>query len=336
MILRLIKRILERWQKRDLTGLIAPDYHDPRDFQLSAIQEAVVLPESFDLRDKMSPIGYQNYGSCTSWAGCGVKEYWDGKEYKKIIDLSEKFNYHNIKKLSGLWSIQGDYLRNSLKAICQFGVCLEESHPDTKDSSWEEYVKKEPTENAYEEAKKYKGKTYWSVGRTLEEVRQAVFQNTCPVATGMMWYSSYNPDKTGRLPLPSGSKVGGHAISCVGWTKDKLWFRNSWGTSFGADGYFYIPFDEFVKHDLWDFWVMLDLDAPQEMLEGWVAIKYLRQMEGFKKGTKVSPICNLNLRSNPAGSKIVTLKKQQLCEIVSDERILKDNYHWQKVKVIIS
>ena len=114
-------------------GVLSKDPTDIRDYQLANIQALVKLPEEFDLRDKMSPVGRQNYGSCTSWGATAVKEYLDNKEYGKVINLSEKFVYHNTKKISGLWNNQGDYVRNALKSICDYGAPLLEDYPDIRE-----------------------------------------------------------------------------------------------------------------------------------------------------------------------------------------------------------
>jgi len=322
------------FRRKNYTGVLAKDPVDIRDYQLSSIQpEAVDLPEEFDLRDKMTSIQHQHWGTCTSHDIDGVAEFLNSRQYGKDIKLSQKFIYINTKKISGLWNIQGDYVRNALKSVCQYGVCLEETFPDIKRLRWSTYIKDRPSEQAYKEALKYKGKTYWAVGKELEDFRQAIYQQKAPVAFSMMWYSSYNktgPD--GKLPLPVG-KVGGHAISCVGWTKGKLWFRNSYGTSWGLNGYAYIPFNEFDKHDIWNAYVLLDLEESTE-LTGWVANKYLKQSGGFKRGTKVVPTYRLSLRTKPTTNsiRIITLKRGQECEIIDDEVISAQGYKWQKIK----
>lgn len=51
----------------------------------------------------------------------------------------------------------------------------------------------------------------------------------------------------------NGSEIeGGHAISFVGWDKEGFILRNSWGTSFGNNGYTIFPYDDFNKIvELW-------------------------------------------------------------------------------------
>ena len=322
-------------KKKKPLGLVGPDQPDPRDFQLAELQpQSVDLPTSYDLRDKMAEISDQNYGSCTAHAATSVKEYWDTKEYADIINLSEKFVYHNTKKESNLWGIQGDFLRNAFKAIQKYGAPLLKDYPDKKEDSWEDYAKPEPSEEIYEKAEKYKARTYWSVGKTLEDFRQAIYKNKCPIGTGMKWYRSYyEVGQDGKLPVPGQDDVGGHAVSCVGWTRDKLWFRNSWGTDFGKDGYFYIPFGEFNQHDFWNAWIMLDEERPEKPDTGWVADSYLKMIKGFNEGDKVTPTYNLNFRNVPWGTKIDLLKPGDKLEILGESK-RSGNLTWQKVKKI--
>jgi len=329
----IIKTIKNIFKRKETLGLLAKDPIDVRDYQLAELQAPVELPDEFDLRDKMTSVQRQNWGTCTANMADGVKEFLDKKEYGKEIKLSQKFIYINTKKISGLWDNQGDYLRNAFKSVCQYGACLEETFPDIKRSSWNSYIKDRPSEQAYKEAEKYKGKTFWAVGRTLEDFRQAIFQNKCPVGFGMMWYKSYrSPASDGRLPLPD-TKLSGHAIICVGWTKGKLWFKNSHGTNWGLNGYAYIPFEEFEKHDIWNAYVLLDIKVPKkpEIKEGWVADGYLRK--DFIKGDIVYPICNLNFRDAPWGSKLKVLGKGKKIKILGESKKT-TNITWQKVKVV--
>ena len=328
-IINIIKNVF----KNEELGLLARDPVDIRDYQLAEIQSPVSLPEEFDLRSKMTSVQRQNWGTCTSHMADGVKEFLDKKEYGKEIKLSQKFIYYNTKVISGLWNNQGDYLRNAFKSVCQYGACLEETFSDIRRSSWNDYIKDIPSEEVYKKAEKYKGKTFWAVGRTLENFRQAIFQQKAPVGFGMMWNKSYrNPAVDGRLPLPD-TELSGHALICVGWTKGKLWFKNSHGASWGLNGYAYIPFEEFEKHDIWNAYILTDLEVPEDPVEkeGWVADGYLRK--DFIKGDIVYPICSLNFRNAPWGTKIKTLKNGEKIKILGFSKKT-SNITWQKVEII--
>ena len=321
-------------KNKELMGVLGPEPTDIRDYQLASIQpEVIPLPAEFDLRSKMTSVQQQFYGTCTSHAVDAVKEFLDSQEYNKEIKLSQKFIYINTKNISGLWNTEGDYVRNALKSVCDYGAPLEEDFPDIKNNNWEEYVRTVIPEDVKLKAEEYKGKTYWSVGNSLDDFRQAIYQQKAPVVFSMEWFSSYNkPEADGKIPLPDKS-VGGHAVTAVGWTQDKLWVKNSWGEDWGLNGYFYIPFEDFKKHEIWSAWILLDLPKPKELI-GWAAGEYLKETGlRFHPGDEVSPTCNLNLRESPTTSsaKVALLKPSNKCEII-EGGISKGGYVWWKIK----
>lgn len=251
------------------TGLLNKDPLDTRDYLLSSAQPlSVALPENYILRDKQTPVqNQQNFGICYSMAATGIAEFWNSAEYSTFINLSERFTAHYTKTLSGLWDQQGDYFRYAVKAICDYGICKEEKWPNDFDLTWHDFIRTKPPETIKKEAEEFKGKTYWRVDGKLENIKQAIYQNKTGVLVGMGWFSSYNATPiNGLLPMPSGTQSG-HAIICVGWENNKLWFKNSWGINWGNQGYFYIPFEDFDKHDIWDAWILLDLPKQNNMLK---------------------------------------------------------------------
>lgn len=49
---------------------------------------------------------------------------------------------------------------------------------------------------------------------------------------------------------------GGHAISIVGWTKTGFIIRNSWGRSYGNNGYIEVPYSEFFGN-IYEIWTIV-------------------------------------------------------------------------------
>jgi len=305
-------------------GVLGREIPDPRDYQLSSIQEDSPLPKSFDLRSQMEPTTTQNWGSCCA-SSTAVQEFFDG------VDLSRKFTYYNMKKISGFYNMQGDFVRNALKAIVKYGVCLEETFPDIRRLTWKKYLEDIPSQEAYTEALEHRGGSFWAVGTSPEEYKQAIWQQKAPVVFSMRWAKSYSKPKNGVLPLPDVWKTG-HCVVAVGWTEDALIVRNSFGKSWGDKGHFYIPFKDWDKHEIWNAYILLDR-APTK---GWVALKFLESlpMDRFIKGQEVAPTSNLNIRTEPMGEKIKTLQKGTKCAIMSDEVINRQGYQWQQVKVL--
>lgn len=67
--------------------------------------------------------------------------------------------------------------------------------------------------------------------------------------TGITWYSDmFTPDADGRVH-PTGSVAGGHEIelSQIDVENGRVWFNNSWGTSWGIKGRFYLTWADFEK-----------------------------------------------------------------------------------------
>jgi hypothetical protein len=61
---------------------------------------------------------------------------------------------------------------------------------------------------------------------------------------------------TSRSDFWNGDKFeGGHSVSCVGYNKDGLIIRNSWGTMWGNNGYCVLPYSQFNK--IYEAWALI-------------------------------------------------------------------------------
>ena len=58
--------------------------------------------------------------------------------------------------------------------------------------------------------------------------------------------------------MPSGQAIGGHAILFVGYddSKSLFKFKNSWGTSWGHNGYGYLPYKYFTSGNVVEAWTV--------------------------------------------------------------------------------
>jgi cathepsin B len=103
--------------------------------------------------------------------------------------------------------------------------------------------------------KKCKGSGSWTpykadassihIYNTVELIQQAVMTDG-PVTATMTVYQDFMSYKSGVYIHTTGSMLGGHAIKIVGWgtdadSKQDYWIvANSWGTTWGINGFFWI------------------------------------------------------------------------------------------------
>ena len=154
----------------------------------------------------------------------------------------------------------GAQIRNGVKSVNQQGVCAETlwSYDDGLVK-----FKKKPFVKCYKEALKHKVLNYQRVDRSLDQMKGCLAEGF-PFVFGFTVYESFESDavaKTGvvNLPAQSESKVGGHAVLCVGYDDASKRFivRNSWDTNWGQQGYFTMPYDYLTNQNLSDdFWTI--------------------------------------------------------------------------------
>lgn len=68
-----------------------------------------------------------------------------------------------------------------------------------------------------------------------------------PIIVGVNWHNdSFSPDADGRIRI-TGAIEGGHEIMAykIDVANGRVWFRNSWGKSWGLNGCFYLTWQDF-------------------------------------------------------------------------------------------
>lgn len=229
--------------------------------------EAVKSGTSVNLRPWCSPVEDQgNLGSCTANACVGLVEYYQNRAFGKYLNASRLFVYKATRNLLGFTGDSGAYLRSTMKALTLFGVPPEQY--------WAYNVSKfdtEPPAFAYAFADNYKAIKYYrldNVGMTPDQVLASVKTKIAaglPCAFGFSVYSSISNSPDIPFPKARDTLLGGHAVCAVGFDVSRkigsdtgaLLIRNSWGTSWGDQGYGWLPFTYVTRGLSSDFWNLI-------------------------------------------------------------------------------
>ena len=235
------------------------------------------LPPTVDLRAWCSPIEDQGaLGSCTANAGVGLVEYFERRAFGKHIDGSRLFLYKTTRDLLHWVGDTGAFLRNTMGAMTLFGVPPEEYWP-YKIADFD----KEPSGFCYAFGQNFQSVSYYrldpsgtAVNVLLDQIKTYLAAGL-PSMFGFTVYSSYGQaDATGKFPFPTPGEAiaGGHAVDAVGYddamkikntnpgaveTTGALLIRNSWGTTWGAAGYGWLPYEYVLKALAVDWWSLL-------------------------------------------------------------------------------
>lgn len=244
------------------------DVHDERDLPYKMmVRRAVPVPRLVDLRPKMSVVENQlSTGSCTANSAVSCIEYLDNREDGKYIDKSRLYVYYNTRDLEGTTHEDaGATLRDTIKSLVKWGACPEQG--------WRGWP--------YDEAKALVKPSFWCywwarrrgmikeyrkiIENDVQDMKECLAQGY-PFIFGFMvtdaFMNDHNLALTGAMKMPQGTEkiVGGHAVCAAGYDDNRQAFiiRNSWGTEWGDDGYFYMPY-AFIKDANWadDFWAIV-------------------------------------------------------------------------------
>lgn len=238
-------------------GLIR-DLPDQRDILF--VTPAVGLPDAIDLRAGCPAIYDQGQlGSCVSNAVAAAIEFDLKRQQLQEFQPSRLFIYFNARVAEGtVFSDSGCSIRDGVKVINRLGACAETAWPYdiTQFTS-------RPSLQAYNDAKLTKALSYARVSQFSTQMR-ACLASGSPFVFGITVYESFespHTTQTGQvfLPGPKEATLGGHALLAVGYNNatQQIIFRNSWGATWGDQGYGYIPYEYLNNSNLSaDFWTI--------------------------------------------------------------------------------
>jgi C1A family cysteine protease len=238
------------------------DLPDHRDFLYAApIAILQKLPAKVDLRPQCPPVYDQGeLGSCTGNGIAGAFHFDEMKQKQAHVFMpSRLFIYYNERAIEGTTGTDsGAQIRDGIKSVAAQGVCDEKLWP----YDIAKFADK-PPESCYKDAKKHKVSSYQRLAQNLMQMKGCLASGY-PFVFGFTVYESFESQavaKSGQVPMPAPAEsvLGGHCVMAVGYddAQSRFIIRNSWGETWGMEGYCTMPYAYLSQSDLSsDFWTI--------------------------------------------------------------------------------
>ena len=227
---------------------------DIRDFKAAAPKTANNI-ESFSLRSNVKIIYEQGrLGSCVSNA---FAQCINMGTYNRV-NISRLLHYYCGRAIEGDSSLDdlGLNIRQAAKIIQKYGACSETIWP------YDVYnFNKLPPLNVFKSSLNFRKYTYSFPEQNLDTLRSILYTQKKPIIFGIYICDSFFEDpvtqtvaKSGIIPMPMCNEEikGGHCIVMIGFDNKKSQFLcvNCWGSSSGANGFLYLPYEYVIHPDL--------------------------------------------------------------------------------------
>lgn len=246
--------------------LLKRDSLDKRDYVAAHAPQPVDTFMLFKTYNTPPVVDQGQLGSCTANAGGAGgfhfalmnKPNSTPNPQAPLYNPSRLFLYYNTRLSMGTTGEDsGASIRDTMKAINKYGICQEAKWP--YDIS--KFTEKPPQE-CYDQALKLKGFVYHRLPDQTTATIVSALKAGHPVIFGMLVFSSFESRvvaNTGEVPMPTpkDTLLGGHALAIWGYNAEEKYFvvRNSWGQSWGINGYCHIPEAYITNPRLaFDFW----------------------------------------------------------------------------------
>ena len=209
------------------------------------------LPTTFTIPVLAPILDQGNLGDCV----CNSASYIVNVQTSGKVNLSRIMLYDlcRINDNTPLNQDDGTTVRTAANSLLKYGYCLESVYPYNIST-----FSVLPPLNVFKQMNLFKQFLYFFVNQDINSIKNTLINMKTPITFGIMVYDSFMTTQvatTGIVPMPDTTKEqlqGGHCVTMVGYddTKQAFYCANSWGTSWGKKGYFYLPYQYVTNTNL--------------------------------------------------------------------------------------
>jgi C1A family cysteine protease len=228
-------------------------------FETEPPKTGLTLPPSFSRREQMTMARDQgSRGTCTAFGTVSQHEF----NWSRTKDFSEQYLYWGSKQIDN--SSEGTWIKDAYASLNNRGTCLETTWPYTLTQPFPRWGGPMPSAAADTQAALYKAKQNWWIDHTdINMLKKCIFELGYVITIQVtVWWSCW--PSTGEIKIPTAFEIaetkrilqsmklngsspadGEHVICLCGYndTTSRFEFKNSWRTSWGANGFGSIPYD---------------------------------------------------------------------------------------------
>lgn len=308
---------------------------DSRDYYLKNVNVKTIA-SSADLSKWCSPVDDQgSVGSCTAFATSGLMEFFYNKNVASGASpiFSEKFIYYATRVNIQGWPANEDsgcYLRDALKCVNKYGSALQSIFPYVLPGQTQCDYTQSPPPSVYTNALQYKVSQYLTVNsvNTPQGLLnlKSMLANGSAFVGGMLCYSNFYNSVRGVIPMPSGQIIGGHAVLFVGYddAKSRFKFKNSWGPSWGDNGYGYLPYAYFTSGNVSEVWTVSQQNFNGSFINivmpSTKAVVFANRVNGVLANIIQTPnlaTLSAQIKSDPGNSQLAAADVNELVNLAS-------------------
>ena len=242
-----------------------PNFRLPKLHQNYLLSPKDIEPQ-YDPRSKWQPCYDQGeIGSCVDNATCGDLDFYLRKtNYPWQFMPSRLFAYYNARAIEGTTDQDaGSTINDGVNSLIKYGVCPESGSDANPAWSWPydpTQLTVKPPDACYKDAILHCALETQAVPQDSDTITSLLMQDI-PVLIGFTVYSDFMSNQTkstGIMPLPGWLDYveGGHGVLVVGYLTDQPFgnqgvrdwaiVRNSWGITWGQDGWFLMPWEKIL------------------------------------------------------------------------------------------
>lgn len=251
---------------------------DVRDYRMVCTAPQQDFPTEFEL-ETCRVKNQMTTGSCVAHALSSIIEYYNQKQRGDDMEMSTGYIYGN--RTNSTHKGPGMIIRDALDIVRKYGDVPRYEFPHNIEAPEALRLYSKRADDLYDVGYPNRISEYCRIS-TINAAKLALMSGT-PLLMAMEWYSDMQV-LDGVLTSNYIGCEGGHCMFIYGWDERGWKIQNSWGTDWGKDGKFILPYEMPME----ECWAVMD-----DIVEGAYIEKPFSSKAGRAFAKIINKVCNI-------------------------------------------